>query len=162
MARQAFVVGDLDPAQPKLLARDQAMDIVSQAGADRRQSRHEILRESEFGEPLMPANKRDVLPGCAQHLRIVTGQGFAFPAVMGGEDRVEAKRLRCLHASQRLAIGGAVHDPVAVHRETVDHRQHGDGAGVFFERRYQAVGYLLRKIRARRVMDQDILRRSVG
>ena len=81
---------------------------------------------------------------------------------MGGEDRVEAKRLRCLHAPQRLAVGGAVHDPVAVQREAVDHGQYGDGAGVLLERRYQAVYYFNRKIRARRIMDQDLLRRSVG
>ncbi len=136
---RAVAVGDADAAEPQLSARGEAVDVEALRGADAHRRRQPRLSGGEVGgvgdllERRIAGDDRDIMPGMADHLRVVGRLPALGPGAMRGEHGLEAEGLRRLDTHQPLA-----RDQLAVGREQgVGEREGRDGAVMAVEGRQQ-------------------------
>jgi tRNA-dihydrouridine synthase B len=158
MAAEALVVGDMDAAEPQILARREGVDIEAHADA-RREARRLRPREIGFvGELLqrrIAFDERDRDSGGAGDLGVVGGI-VPGPGGMGAADGLEPKGLRRLHPHQ-IVPHHSFAKRFATLRQGIDDGEDGGGPFVRLQRGEQPVDHRAGDERAGGVVDQDAL-----
>ena len=161
MAGKAVAMLQPHPAQPQLLARFKAVNII--AGADPHgRCRAEIVREGQLVQGFVSFDQRHAQPGGLHHLGIVACIGCAGPPAVRSQDIGIAEGLWGLHAAQGLAPRRGTHVCSLGMNQRIHHRQHRDRAGLIRQRRQQPIDHRARQVGPGGVMDQHRSGRGGG
>ena len=153
---------DFHPAEPKLLAFGETVNVIAHARAHGGQCHAFILQvfgKGHFFQPLVTRHQRHGKPPRFGHGGIIARIGCTAPSAVGGKDRAETEGLRGLHAVEPVALDKRAAQAIGPAHHAVHHRQHGNGARIRVQRRYQRFDHRRGQIRPRCIVDQYMRRR---